>query len=331
MSRKKRKATARTTKAVPPNRQPEKQPPVPWWRRLSKPAAWIAGVATVVVTGVLSTLLVWVGREVVDGPAVKDRIREVTRAKDDVRYTITHENDGWIIALPEGVALTPAQRSFLAKSSYTVPEVDGYTLDRLAGELRAVGGAEVPKQTLRLTVEGHRNQPIRVDSIKPVNIHHQRPYDGTLLLVPPQEGGNTAEMVFNFDDVDPQARIALDDDNGGYKPGEPYFLKKTLTIKDAAQDVVVIRSMTTRSAVSFEIQIDYHIGDEARHIVIDDGGHPFSVSPMRCADRSTLDADGALISQGHASYQKILARSGASGAIDDVRNPGRFELGTPFC
>ncbi|GAB3806725.1 hypothetical protein [Micromonospora zhanjiangensis] len=285
-----------------------------------------------VVAGAFSAVLLWAGPEVVDGPAAKDAIREVARSTEDLRYTVAHENDGWVIALPTGVELTARQKSFLGKWSLDYTDPDGYSLDRLAAELRAAGGAEIPKQTLRLTVEGRRNQPIRVDSIKPVNVRREKPYDGTLLFVPPQESGNTVEMMFDFDEADPRARVAARrDDSGEYKPGELFFQKKTLTIKDAVQDTLVVRSVASRWAVSFEIRIDYHLGNEARHVVITDEGHPFSLSPMSCADRTRLAADGTPISQGHANYRQIWAMRGDFKGIEEVPDPNRYELGSPFC
>ncbi|WP_089155483.1 hypothetical protein [Micromonospora sp. NBS 11-29] len=170
-----------------------------------------------------------------------------------------------------------------------------------------------------------------MDSIKPVNIRRAKPYNGTLLLVPPQDSGNAVEMMFDFDETEPRARVAVGGEDGAApQPGEPFFQKKTLTIEDAVEDVLVIRSTATRWAVSFEIRIDYRLGDQAKHVVIDDGGHPFALSPPNCTDRSRRSADGSG-DDGHASYERIWELSGDFQAIKEVSGPDRFPLGAPYC
>ncbi|MFI9643975.1 hypothetical protein ACIG87_28665 [Micromonospora sp. NPDC051925] len=284
-----------------------------------------------VVAGAFGALLLWAGPETVDGPAAKDGVREAAGLKDDFRYTVTHQEEGWIVALPAGADLTTRQKGFLEKWSLDNPAADGYTFDRLAKEMRAAGGADIPEQTIRLAIEGRRNQPIRIDSVKPVNVRHDKPYGGTLLLVPPQESGTVVEMMFNFDEVEPQARTAVGGEGSGYEPGEPFFRRRTVTIKDAVEDVLMIRSVATRWAVSFDIRIDYRIGDQAKSAIINDDGHPFSFTPARCVDSSGSGADGSLLSEGHVSYEHIWALRDDFQGIDEAAKPDRFRLGSPYC
>jgi hypothetical protein len=290
-------------------------------------------VATAVTAAVLVAAITWAGPEAIDSPAAKDAIRDAVGSNDDIRYHFQHQDDGWVLSLPSGVDLTAKQKGFLEKWSLDHRDPDGYGLRQLVGELRAAGGADIRKQTLRLALEGRRNQPIRVDSVQPINIRRSKPYDGTLLFIPPEDSGNTVEMIFNFDEVEPRARIAVDRDGAGsnYEPGELFFQKKTLTLKDAVEDAVVIRSLTTRWAVSFEIRIDYHIGDQAKYMIINENGHPFALSPANCTDRTKLAADGSVVAQGHARYEQIWERRGDFQGIDKVTDPSHFELGYPGC
>ncbi|MGC4804170.1 hypothetical protein [Micromonospora sp. DT233] len=333
MSRKKSRAGARKGRPQRPAEPGEQGAADPRWQRLSKPTLiWIAGVMATVVAAVVAGLVTWVGPEAVDSRAAKDVVREAAGFKDDFRHTVTHENGGWVIALPAGAGLTPQQRSFLEKWSLENSAADGYTLDRLAEELRAAGGADVPEQTLRLALEGRRNQPIRVSSVKPVNIRRTKPHAGTLLIVPPQDSGNTLEMMFNFDEVEPQARIAESRDGGfEFRPGGPFFQKKTITIKDAVEDVLVIRSVVTRWAVSFDIRIDYYLGDQAKFAIIDNDGHPFSFSPTNCVERSRNAADGTSLGGGYAGYEHVWALRDDFQGIEEAATPNRYPLGSPYC
>jgi hypothetical protein len=334
MSRKKRGTRANRVRPHQPADQTEKDRPASRWMRLSRSAiAWIGGVTTAVLAAVLVAVITWAGPEAIDSPTAKDAIRDAVGSKDDIRYAVQHQDEGWVLALPSGVDLTAQQKRFLEKWSLDYRDPGGYDLNQLVRELHAVGGADIPKQTLRLALEGRRNQPIRVDSIQPINIRHNKPYSGTLLFVPPQDSGNTVEMMFNFDEVEPRARIAVDRDGGGsdYEPGELFFQKKTLTIKDAVEDTVVIRSMTTRSAVSFEIRIDYHIGNQAKYMIINDDGHPFTLTPANCVDRTRLAPDGSAVNRGHARYEQIWELRGDFQGIDKVTNPDHFDLGNPYC
>jgi hypothetical protein len=181
---------------------------------------------------------------------------------------------------------------------------------------------------LTLTLEGRRNQPIHVDDVRPVDIHRSAPYNGTFLSIPPQGPGETVKIMFNFDEFDPRARTPSGDEP--YKPGGLFFQDHTLTIEDAKQDTIFIKSITTRWAVSFEISVDYHIGDKAGHLLINDRGHPFALTPMNCADHTQSDADGHTTINGHAAYEHVWENDNFQ-AIKPVLTPKSYEIGPPYC
>jgi hypothetical protein len=293
--------------------------------------AWLAGIAAAVLAGVVGGVITWVGPEVVDNAAAKDAVRDMVGGDDELRYTLQYLDPGYDLVLPDGVELTAQQETFLDNWNLDYQDPDGYTLDRLINDLRAAGGANPNELLLALTLEGRRNQPVHVDDIRPVDIRHSAPYSETFLNIPPQGPGETVKVMFNFDEVEPRARTAVDDGSGGYRPGGLFFQEQTLTIEDAKQDTIFIKSTATRWAVTFNIRIDYRIGDERNHLLINNDSRPFALTPMNCTDRSQIGADSSLVTSGHASYQRIWSLRGDFQGIERVSDSTHFEIGFPYC
>lgn len=292
--------------------------------------AWLAGIAATVVAGVLGGFITWVGPEILDNAAAKDKVREAVRPDAEVRYTVQHLDPAYDLVVPSGIDLTDKQKTFLRKWSLDYQDPAGYSLTRLIEELRATGGANPNELMLSLTLEGRRSQPIHVDDIRPVNIHHSAPYSGTFLNIPPQGPGETVKIMFNFDEVEPRARTAIYT-GGRHEAGGLFFQDNTLTIEDAKQNTIFVKSITTRWAVTFDIRIDYRIGDKPDHLLINDHGRPFALTPMNCTDRSQLDANGATVADGHAAYERVWKLRGDFQGIEPVQEPMRYEIGPPYC
>jgi hypothetical protein len=271
------------------------------------------------------------GPEIVDNAAAKDAVRDMVGSDDELRYTLQYLDPGFDLVLPAGVELTAEQEEFLDNWSLDYQDPNGYSLDRLISDLRAAGGANPNELLLALTLEGRRNQPIHVDDIRPVDVRRTEPYSATFLNIPPQGPGETVKVMFDFDEVEPRARAAVDDGSGGYRPGGLFFQEQTLTVEDAKQDTIFIKSTATRWAVTFAIRVDYRIGDERNHLLIDNDGHPFALTPMNCTDRSRIGPDGGLVSVGHASYRQMWSLRGDFRGIDRVPDAGHVEMGFPYC
>jgi len=292
--------------------------------------AWLAGVAAAVLAGVVGGGIAWLGPEIIDGPATKDAVRDATGHDDEFRHTVQFLDPGYDLVLPVGMRLTDRQRRYLDNWNLDYRDPGGYSLNKLIDDLRKAGGASPNALQLAITLEGRRNQPIHVDDIRPFDIQYAPAYSGTFLNIPPQGPGETVKVMFDFDELEPRARTAVD--NGGeYEPGALFFQEQTLTIEDSKQDTIFVKSIVTTRAVTFNIRIDYRIGDERGHALIDHDGHPFALSPMNCTSRSQLDPEGGLVSEGTASYSKIWALRGDFQGIDPVPGPGRFEVGYPYC
>ncbi|AWS43556.1 hypothetical protein DKM19_21410 [Streptosporangium sp. 'caverna'] len=263
------------------------------------------------------------GPDVIDVPAARDTMRAVFKDPEDIEYSIRYEDPGYELILPSGVELTAKQRSFLQNWTYANNNKESYGLSDLMRELRGAGAATPAKQmNIVVTLKGERHQKINVDAIYPVEVHRTAPYNGTWINIPPQDGGSTFQMMFDFDEHTPRARTTVGGDDGiPPKPGQPYFRKNTLTVKDGIEDTLNISTIGTRHAVTFKIRIDYRIGGKPRHMVIADHDRPFVITPINCIDRIPVDKNGKPV-VGHASYDHIWSLGG--GDIASVKNPRRW-------
>jgi hypothetical protein len=304
------------------------------WSR--EPVVWIAGVAATVVSALILAAMAWVGPQVIDAAAAKDRVRKVAQGDADLRYTVTYLDGGYDLVLPPTAALTSAQISTLRNWSGG----DGNSkLNKLTTELRAAGAADPNILTLRLTLEGRRAQPIRIDAIEAVDVRRQRPYTDTFLSIPPQGMNNTIRMMFNLDEIRPVARTAspvgpnepprpIERDD--VRPGAPFFQSATLTINDREEDAIVLQSVVTRWATSFNVRIAYRVGDQSKTLLITNGGHPFAVTPLHCTDHTVL-SQGRQLVEGHVSYRQIWQNRNDFTGADPVADPAHYAIGFPYC
>ncbi|MEU4516284.1 helix-turn-helix transcriptional regulator [Nonomuraea wenchangensis] len=250
----------------------------------------------------------------------------------DIHYSLQYQDSGFDLVLPKGVALSAEQEAILSNWSKADLDREEIGLADLRAELRAAGAATPVELNLLLKVQGKSDQPIYVDSVKPVDIRHTEPYNGTFLNIPPAEPGKTIKMLFNFDEITPQARVPVwDRSNTEYKPGPLFFSEKKLTIRDTDEDAIAITSITTRWAVTFKIRIDYRIGTgPSKSLTIDDHRRPFALTPMSCLDRTRMDKDGEPARFGNVTYQQIWQMREYK-SIQKVKTPQKFLLGPPYC
>ncbi|MEV0734268.1 HNH endonuclease signature motif containing protein [Polymorphospora sp. NPDC050346] len=286
--------------------------------RLATAAAGALVVAALFVVG-------WVLPETFDRDAAKDRIREAFQSDDDLRYSIEFFDEGDSLVLPHGFRLTDPQRQVLRSFP---DDFDGFR--QLQADLRAAGAANPHTLTLRVTLEGRRNQPIRIDDVRPISLRRTDPHSGTLLDIPAQSSGQTIRMMFDFDEADPRARIAVPDGGVGNEPGDLFFKHHTLEVGDQAEEVVVIESIIGQGAATFEIGVDYRIGGQAKRLVIDNQGVPFALTALNCTQRSRHDPQRHIYSEGHARYEEIWELS-TGFTLTPVDHPDRYGVGSPYC
>jgi hypothetical protein len=284
-----------------------------------------AGLATAVAAPLIVGLIVFITVQVIDTPAAKDRVRSVARpdGDQDVRYTVRFNDQAYQIATPAGVGLTTQQRDLLRGWDLGSPG----SLSELITDLRARGGANPDELRLLITLEGRRHQRIFVDDIRPVNIKYAAPYAGTLVNIPPQEGGETLKMMFNFDEFEPRARVFDNSKHPEGVPGNLYFNNNTLTIKEGEQDSIAIKSVVSRRAVTFDIRINYRVGGKSKELDINNRGKPFALTPMNCPKKTKLIEGGWI--QGRMAYREIWEMK--AGKAMQVAQPGNHPAESPFC
>jgi hypothetical protein len=238
--------------------------------------------------------------QAIDIPAVRD----LARSGLDIRIVseVIHDDDqGYTMAFPGTYRPTSQQQG-------NITNFEGNSLEAFAAQLRGAGGADLGKLSIRALLEGRRNQEIRVVDIHPVNIKREPPFGGTLFYIPPQEGAPTLQMVFDMDERFPHAReFTMDGDT--IVPGSPFFSKTTISLPDHAQDVLLIRAITKKQAISFDLQVTYFVGGEQREAIFNDNGNPFRVTTEHC-DASTH----------FASYGNVYTLAGMGESANDSRH-----------
>jgi hypothetical protein len=315
----------------PARRQARRHPPAEPSQRLR---GWLrspAGCITAIATPLVLALILFVTAQAFDTPFVKDQVRTATRPDggQDVRWSVQFNDPAYQIATPAGLALTPEQKRRLSTWRFSdLTKGPRYGLSDVINEIRSAGGANLDRLFLMVRLEGRRNQPLFVDDVRPVEIRRTKPYAGTLVDVPPQEGGEPAEMIFNLDEFEPRAREIEDDGTSHGRPGDLFFNHHTLTVKDGQQDSLSIQAMTTRTAVTFRIQIAYHLGGRPKTLTIDNKGKPFALTPYNCSKKVKFVSDRP--KPAYVSYQDIWEMAGHD-TITHAADPARHPVGTPRC
>lgn len=240
-----------------------------------RPVTWVIAVALAAVATMVTGILTALPGQVLDRRAIGDSVR----TGDDIRTTtaIIHGDDqGYSMAMPNPYTPTSTQQELLRNTN-----ADKAT--EFARQLRAAGGADLDVLTLRLLLEGRRNQEIRIVDIAPVNIKKERPFAGALFYLPPQAGAPNLQLMFNMDESFPQAREPVFDQSRNKSvPGGLVFTKTSIALPDTRQELVIGRFVTERSSISFALRLTYLIGGEQRAMTIDNQGRPFLVTARSC-------------------------------------------------
>jgi hypothetical protein len=332
LTRKKKRTTAGADPATPTRVQARRS----WWARFRDSPLGVQILAGVVTAGLLGAGAA-AAPQVIDPAALGDHIRGLTRGDDDLRYTVSFIDGGYDLVLPPGLVLTDQQRAALRHWSLPgVPDGGEPPIVRLAAQLRAAGAADPNVLTLRITLEGRRNEKVKIDDIEAVDVKRQPRFANVLVLGEPQGPRNTIPMMFNLDEFRPVVRTAepikatdpvKPTEKDDVRPGPPFFQRTQLTLGDGEENALVVQSITTRQAVSFRIRISYRLGADRKTLTIDNAGHPFAVTPVNCTDASKPSHG----KDGHAAYREVWQMRNAMDGADPVATPSHFSIGYPYC
>jgi hypothetical protein len=240
---------------------------------LRKSVKWVVGLVLAAVATLVTGVLTGIPAQLFDVPAVQDKLRSGPdfSAVADITYL---DDEGRSMATRSSEVSEQLLRALAQPMAAVAPEF--LELARVAG------GVNVEKLTIRVILEGRRNQQIRILGIRPVMVEQTPPLGGMLFNVPPQAGDATMQMIIDFDRPNPVVREILpgSDPLSGPKGGRPFFDNNTISLRDREQQVLLIRAAVTWYYAAFNLQIDYRIGDESRTMQISDHGQPFRVTGL---------------------------------------------------
>jgi hypothetical protein len=240
---------------------------------LRRPARWLVGVVVGAVAILATGILTGIPGQLLDVPAIKDRLRSGPDLSVTAE-TVYLDDEGRSFATPRGVEPgAQLRRALRQPGAAASPD--------LVTKLRAAGGVSFAVLTLRLILEGRRNQQVDILDIRPdpASLRRAAPLAGTLFHVSAQGGSATLRMLVNLDEPVPVAREPrLDSATETQRPGAPFFENTTISLQDRERQVVVLRALTERYDATFRLRITYRIGDSDKVVLVDDGGRPFQVT-----------------------------------------------------
>jgi hypothetical protein len=262
------------------------------WKKIG---IWAAGILASVLTATLSPVPHWVIMHWFDsysGPALTVNVEPMYMSTEE--YTQA-TSDGHLLNL---------QLKRLMSQKGSVGSL------QFLQEVSAMGGVYVDVLKIQLIVSGHSSQGVRILDIRPVSLHRTAPLGGTLFLVPSQGLSPTIPMMFDLDTAYPIARTVkkgpqptLQSWFDGAIQGTPFFDGDTITLADHEQQMLSIRFQSTKFYVTFDLEIDYTIGNSngALHkVMVDNKGQPFRVTGMHPGSEP-----------GTASYQEAFMNTGS--------------------
>lgn len=163
----------------------------------------------------------------------------------------------------------------------------------------ADGGVGLQDLSIRLVVAGSNSQGINIMNVRLVSLRRQPPLGGTLFSVPPQAANPTLSMMFNLDEASPIARRIAQWSGDDPRPAEPYFAGHTVSLAKGERQVFFIRTTTARFYATFDLEIDYTVGNDIgdmKKMIVGDGSKLFGVTGLHPGPR-----------RGTVSYQHAYA------------------------
>jgi hypothetical protein len=240
---------------------------------LRKPISWFVALVGIAATAVVTSQAPQWFNQVGDSPKRLDEVR----VEPEIRTVVAKvflDDEGRTMATARGYEPDEELRRALRQQGAAANQD---VLDRIG----RAGGVRVGNLSLRITLEGRRNQQIRITGIVPEIIQRSEPLAGTLFDMPGQGGEASLRMLLNLDENRPVVReMAKDSDPLNLKYGSPYFDANTISLKDTEQQVVILRVRAERFFVTFRLRVEYQIGGETTGMTIDDGGKPFAITAL---------------------------------------------------
>jgi len=174
-------------------------------------------------------------------------------------------------------------------------------LDPLDAAMRELGAIDVSYTKLKVIVEGHRNQAVRIVGMRALITSRTPPVQGYTLIGPGPEGeGQSVPIAFNLDEPDPIARVPNPGLPWGFEDffGGPAFADYTVSLAKGEQQVFEIGARTKNYDVRWTIELTVLVDGEERRFTADINGKPIETSALLIAgDPSLKGPMGADISR----------------------------------
>jgi hypothetical protein len=240
-----------------------------------------------------------------------DRIAEAGDPSLVVSARIVHEEDeGDSFVAPDGYHPT---RTML----HMMGEMNGPVSQKFMNAAYASGGVNLRLLSIQLIAECDVSQGIRILNIHLVSLRRRPPLAGTLIDIPPQEGDTNLQIMFNLDEPNPIALAVHYPYPAVALPGGPYFAGHSIPLQKGKQQVFVIRATTYRFSATFDLEIDYTVGNDIgkqRKLIVRDDGHAFAVSGYHYEPGS----------QKVTSYQHVFAVGSLPYSLCEVTDPNQY-------
>jgi hypothetical protein len=98
-----------------------------------------------------------------------------------------------------------------------------------------------------------------------------------------QGEANNIQMGFNFDKVSPQA---MEVSGAGQITNRPFFLTHSISLNKDEQSVLSIEAYTACYSFTFDLAIDYAVGNNDYTEIITNQGRPFQITARSADARS---------------------------------------------
>lgn len=283
-----------------PSKNRNKRTPV--WR---KPAAWLGGLLTVVLGGVLvSVLSMQANRVLQPSNRTPSSAREVagTNPLRIVSEEPLNLESLWSYSFPSRILLDQSQLNHI--NALLSSAINNPLTGRLPGYFSSRGGYPVTLVNTQVVVQNNSPKPVRILSIYAVKSCGP-PLAGTLFFAPGQAGESSVELGFNLDVPDGEARVS--DGLHMVSASSPaYFSKYTINIAPGKQQVLSMYATTTRYRCSFRYRVTLLNGDEKEYQLIGNGGKPFWVSALAGFSKySVIYAAGATSPDPRGAWARV--------------------------
>jgi hypothetical protein len=243
-------------------------------KRFRKGLSWAAGVATaavisLLVTGVIPQML----GQVVSAAKIKDAIR---RGPDIIVSDSLYYPDGSNVLTPVVVPGNYHPSSQLVRELSQTESIGSAAVKR---QIHEADGVDIQDIFIRVIMQGNRNERVRILGINPVNLRRANPLDGVLFDIPGSQGEiSNIQMDFNLDQPSPHALTVV---NSDVITSQPFFEANTISLATGEQAVLIIQASTYCYSASFDLAINYMVGNTTRTDIISNNGHSFRVSAYR--------------------------------------------------